>query len=322
MRAFPSIEKKFFEKKTRLFKALLFMQILVENFSKIGLDSLYVLEVLFGIRESSDSYSGHTFNACYGSESIFNIFSGRIIALLSGSLSPDEQSLRKVIQCCGLARGVIDLFLGEKTSTEFGKLAFTSLVEPWGQLGPVRRTFELMLLSGMSLTDACTYKDKEVCHMPPDNCRSFLTPLCEALQNTEWNRPLSDFIYWFSVSSTFMRGQSAIMEWIYNAVTKKRKCKIKLKYRKEQKAKKYLLEKALSLPDMSTLGDSIGSFDELILLIQGRIKQQCAVPKPFCSAMLSHLDVVALNVSMRLTYGKQPETFFNFFKELVDIVEE
>ncbi len=77
--AFPSVGTEFFEEKTELFKAFLFMQILVENFSKIGLNSFDVLEVLFGIRKSNDSYSGHTFNAYYGSESIFNIFSSVLL---------------------------------------------------------------------------------------------------------------------------------------------------------------------------------------------------------------------------------------------------
>ncbi len=96
----------------------------------------------------------------------------------------------------------------------------------------------------------------------------------------------------------------------YTMLWQNKKVKIRLKYTEEQEAEKYLLNKASLLLNMSEIdGSSVGNFNELMSLIQDRIKLQCAVPEPFCSAMLLHLDVVALNISMRITSGEQLETF-------------
>lgn len=337
--AFPAMTENFSERQLAL-KALLFIKELVESFPLPRPQSEILKKILGMTEKKEELYDSKPFTGTYGSENIFGTFSARVVSLLSDdlltpvlSLEVNEQKeyLRSVFQYLGLVRGVIDLFPGKKTSSELGQLVGYTLNEPWGQFHIIRRVFELMFLGGMSIEDAIKYCDREVSHFPPCNWDNFLSPLIDALKtdNVEiWYPKISNFIYRFALSSTFKRGQGAIMEWVYKAFAKRKNINFQLKYATNDTVENSFHFVMTTLNQDSFFAvQKIANYQSLREFFKQEIEKYSRkkiIGPPYNLLMslkdlFSHLDVVALNVSSAINNKDLESVFFEIMKSIVDI---
>ena len=205
-------------------KALLLIEDLVDFFPAPQSDSS-TLEILLGLKDGEvTQFQSQPFNASYKSMSIFPVFSKRVIYLIKQLLfekSTDLNNLVEIFLWTGLARAVIDLFDG-RTITSFGKLLNGNpLFEPWNLYSLRDR---ILAITSFTANDKLPYNQimtlskDGVYHFPVNPALGFLSHFNKALSSEPWKDDLLKFILHFSISSTFARGQGAIMEWFYTAL--------------------------------------------------------------------------------------------------------
>ena len=216
----------YLEKQVSQLKRLLFIVFLVQNNPCDSVEKSFIFKTLLNGSDCVGREDNRYSSVQYSSLSIFPLFSRNAVCVLSRMLSSGLKAekedntlmmLRKIVQYLGLIRCVVDLFDLQKSTTPFGRLV-KCIYEHWGDKSP-ERVFQRVLFSGMSLSEAQQYfPDRVIAHIDSDySWDVFLSPFLNALSSSQWHRGISDFMYWFSVSSVFERGQSAVMEWMVKA---------------------------------------------------------------------------------------------------------
>lgn len=222
----------------------------VRDILKDGMDS--------NIDLNNNEHSFDVFNVThYGSQYFYESVSNRIIHLVSEQFrllkEQDPQDiemwLRQLFAWLGSARAVVDVCgeEGIKELTDFGvcineKLEGSALAEPWGTTIPIPyRVFMLKTIGQFHFGP----KDKKPTNYPivfhkDSGDLSFLQTVINALFQSDERLydNILQFIFDFSISSTFNRGQSAIMEWIYKALAQARRVQFVLSYGTQMCARK------------------------------------------------------------------------------------
>lgn len=195
------------------------------------------------------SYSGEIFNTnYYESQSFYDDISCRVIYVLSEQLcilkekglTDVGQYICQLFAWAGVARSVIDLCKEDRIKewTIFGEgipgqSKDDALLEFWGSAIPVPYRAFMLGKVGQFMWNSDPKELKNyglVCHKNPGDL-SFLHAVIDALfQPERLCDNLVRFIFDFATSSTFKRGQSAIMEWFCNALVRAHGLRFRLNY--------------------------------------------------------------------------------------------
>lgn len=315
--AFPPME---FNSDFIILRSLLLIGFLARKNPCDQLDASHILDILMSKSDLiEDEHDDNTYSSImYSSFKIFPIFSTNIVRLLSEMLSNigDRNRMimmRRIVRYLGLIRCAVDLFYEPKNFSQFGGIVGDRLCEFWQKKGDIG-LFELVLFSQKSIEQAQQISlTREVFHLNAGcSWDLFLRPFLLALNSKELSEEicnLSEFIYWFSVSSVFERGQSAVMEWLIRAFCLMRHIEFDIHViNLDSKISQFLW------------GYQDFTYRELfrsIAMSSDQSKEDLLLGKLF-----SHLDVVALCMSEFMDMNEAAERFCGFVNESKYFVKE
>lgn len=324
-------------------KAILFIKNLVKHFPYVSgaLDQNQILEILLGKTgtDSSIRFTAKTFNQVYTSENIFELLSKRIIYILIQNLfliqnlsaipTMDVTYLSNIFLWMGLSRAFIDLISSKSTLTEFGKLVDlenrNTVYELWNELS-INRLFSAMLFDNreINIDNAINIAREQVAHLPADYYREFPKEhfLCffkEALlKKDSWQDDLFRFIVRFAISSTFYRGQGAIMEWCYTIVTNIHKTQFEYNFpdiKMNTTLFRFITQK------FKTLSSNLNTFQNVYDYIKELIPTNVTILtseliERYLTRLFTHMDVIALHLS----FQQEPFSFRDLENKFLEIV--